>query len=328
MALLTYEKELLEWNQKFNLTAIRDVESIRIKHFLDSFSCVLAWGPNPPSSLIDVGTGAGFPGLALKILYPNMNLTLVESVGKKVTFCRHIVSVLGLEHVHVVKARAEELGHHPHHREKYDWAVARAVANLNVLSEYLLPQFKMPKTGEEVKLLVTITINKEAWPTVRADSHFFINLAGVIGEKFLEISPGTMDQAALEPGQVVRGEDPPRIDQMISQSYALAGKILEFVNKNEGSVVQTVETMNKLVVNFDKMLKQLEKTSRDPEVHKIVKNLSTIMDDGAYFSQRLRSPEGQKFMIMVMDLMKRLEPLDAKAIKKFLQEEGIRARLF
>ena len=102
-SLLTYEKELLEWNQKFNLTAIRDVESIRVKHFLDSFSCALAWqGKTPPHSLIDVGTGAGFPGLALKILYPNMKLTLVESVGKKAMFCQHIVSVLGLEHVNIV----------------------------------------------------------------------------------------------------------------------------------------------------------------------------------------------------------------------------------
>lgn len=190
------------------------------------------------------------------------------------------------------------------------------------------PEFKMPKSGEEVKLLVSISINKEAWPTVRSDSRFFINLAGVIGEKFLEISPGTLESPMLEPGQVVRGEDPPRIDQMISQSYALAGKILEFVSRNEGSVAQTVETLNKLVVNFDKMLKQLEKTSKDPQVHQIVKNLSTIMDDGAFFSQKLRSPEGQKFMVMVMDLLKRLEPLDAKAIKKFLQDEGIRARLF
>jgi len=146
MALLTYEKELLAWNQKFNLTAIRDVESIRIKHFLDSFSCVLAWGANPPANLVDVGTGAGFPGLALRILYPNMKLTLVESVGKKAAFCQHIVSVLGLEHVHVVKARAEELGQDRHHREKYDWAVARAVANLNVLTEYLLPLIKMGGT--------------------------------------------------------------------------------------------------------------------------------------------------------------------------------------
>ena len=139
MSLITYEKELLEWNQKFNLTAIRDVESIRVKHFLDSFSCVLAWQGNPPHNLIDVGTGAGFPGLALKILYPNMKLTLVESVGKKAMFCQHIVSVLGLEHVNVVQARAEDLGHNSQHREKYDWAVARAVANLSVLSEYLLP---------------------------------------------------------------------------------------------------------------------------------------------------------------------------------------------
>jgi 16S rRNA (guanine527-N7)-methyltransferase len=139
ISLLTYEKELLEWNQKFNLTAIRDVESIRVKHFLDSFSCVLTWQGNPPHSLIDVGTGAGFPGLALKILYPNMKLTLVESVGKKAMFCQHIVSVLGLEHVNVIQARAEDLGQKPQHREKYDWAVARAVANLSVLSEYLLP---------------------------------------------------------------------------------------------------------------------------------------------------------------------------------------------
>jgi len=146
IALLTYEKELLAWNQKFNLTAIRDVEAIRVKHFLDSFSCVLAWQVNPPTSLIDIGTGAGFPGLALKILYPNMKLTLVESVGKKATFCQHIVKVLGFENVNVIKARAEELGQDHHHREKYDWAVARAVANLNVLSEYLIPLVKLGGT--------------------------------------------------------------------------------------------------------------------------------------------------------------------------------------
>lgn len=146
MSLITYEKELLEWNQKFNLTAIRDAESIRTKHFLDSFSCVLAWKASPPNSLIDIGTGAGFPGLPLKILYPNLKLTLVESVGKKAMFCQHIVRVLGLEHVEVIKSRAEDLGQNKDHREKYDWAVARAVANLNVLSEYLLPLVKLGGT--------------------------------------------------------------------------------------------------------------------------------------------------------------------------------------
>lgn len=190
------------------------------------------------------------------------------------------------------------------------------------------PDFKMPETNEEVKLLIAVTVDKKAWSSVRTDSRFFINLAGVIGEKFLEISPGSIEKPEFTDGQIVRGEDPPRIDQLISQSYALAGKILDMVNKNEGSIVQTIDTLNKLVVNFDKMLKQLEKTSRDPEVHRIVKNLSTIMEDGAFFSQKLRGPEALKTMALINDLIRRLEPLDAAAIKKFLQQEGIKAKLF
>ena len=138
-ALLTFENELLAWNQKFNLTAIRDPEGIRVKHFLDSFSCALAWKDNPPTRLIDVGTGAGFPGIPLKILYPSMQLTLVESVGKKASFCRHVVDRLKMETVEVITARAEQLGQAPEQRESYDWAVARAVANLPILAEYLQP---------------------------------------------------------------------------------------------------------------------------------------------------------------------------------------------
>jgi len=143
LALSVYEKELLSWNQKFNLTAIRDAEGIRVKHFLDSFSCVLAWKANPPARLIDVGTGAGFPGIPLKILYPSMQVSLVESVGKKAAFCQHIIEVLRLDGVEIINARAEDVGRDPGHREKYDWAVARAVAKLNVLSEYLLPLVKV-----------------------------------------------------------------------------------------------------------------------------------------------------------------------------------------
>ena len=138
-ALNRYEQELLEWNRKFNLTAIRDRDSVRTKHFLDSISCVLAWKSQPPRRLVDVGTGAGFPGIPLKILYPNMHLTLIESVGKKAMFCQHIVGLLSLEKVDVIGARVEDIGHQPNHREKYDWGIARAVANLKVLGEYLLP---------------------------------------------------------------------------------------------------------------------------------------------------------------------------------------------
>ncbi len=190
------------------------------------------------------------------------------------------------------------------------------------------PDFKMPESGEEVKLMITISVDKGAWSSIRADSRFYINLAGVIGEKFLEVSPGSTEKSELQNGQIVRGEDPPRIDQLISQSYALAGKVLEMVNKNEGSVVETLETLNKLVVNLEKALKQLEKTSRDPEVAKIVNNLSVIMADGAFFTQKIRTPEGLETMALINRLIKRLEPLDGPVIKKFLQEEGIKAKLF
>ena len=189
------------------------------------------------------------------------------------------------------------------------------------------PDFKMPD-GEEVKLKIKVVVEKKAWSSVRADSHFFINLAGVIGEKFLEISPGTLAAEELKPGQVVRGEDPPRIDQLISQSYGLAGKIIDMVEKNEGSVVNTIETMNKLVVNLNRLMVQMEKTTNATDIGKLIKNLVVLTGDLAYFSQELRTKEGEDTLKLVKELIWRLEKLDAKAIKKFLQDEGIKAKLF
>jgi 16S rRNA (guanine527-N7)-methyltransferase len=134
-----YEQILLEWNERFNLTAIRDSDGIRTKHFLDSLSCLLVLKDPAPTRLIDIGTGAGFPGIPLKIILPNLRLTLAESVGKKADFCRHVVQTLGLEQVEVVQTRAEELGLDRSHRERSDWVVARAVAGMPTLAEYLLP---------------------------------------------------------------------------------------------------------------------------------------------------------------------------------------------
>lgn len=135
-----YKAELIEWNSRFNLTAIRDEVGIEIKHFLDSLTCILAFDPsNPPRSLIDIGTGAGFPGIPLKIIYPHLRLTLVESIQKKAGFCQHIVEAIDLRQVTVLAERAEEVGQEPKHRESYDVATARAVAPMPTLVEYLLP---------------------------------------------------------------------------------------------------------------------------------------------------------------------------------------------
>lgn len=134
------EAELMDWNERINLTAIRDSEGIRTKHFLDSLTLLLAWDRNnPPVSIIDIGTGAGFPGLVLKLIWPTSRVTLVESVHKKADFCRHIAERLNLTGVQVVAKRAEAVGQDPDHRQTYDLAVARAVARMPILMEYLLP---------------------------------------------------------------------------------------------------------------------------------------------------------------------------------------------
>jgi len=138
-SLLIYLQELLSWNAQFNLTAIRSAEEIETKHFMDSLSLLPTLQQYQVHSLIDIGTGAGFPGIPLKIVDPSLHLVLVESVEKKAAFCRHIIQTLNLQDTQVVVERAEAIGQNKLYREQFDCAAARAVAPLPVLLEYLLP---------------------------------------------------------------------------------------------------------------------------------------------------------------------------------------------
>ena len=195
-----YEKELLEWNEKFNLTAIRDVEGVRTKHFLDSLTCVQAWRETPPTSMIDIGTGAGFPGIPLKILYPGLSLTLVESVGKKAEFCRHVINALGLERVEVVQARAEEIGQNKKYRERFDWAVARAVAGLPTLAEYLLPLVRvgggvLAQKGESGPAEAQAAEKSIRLMGGRLRQLYKVNLPGVVEDRYLVV----IDKTAATP---------------------------------------------------------------------------------------------------------------------------------
>ncbi|MGB9639505.1 MAG: 16S rRNA (guanine(527)-N(7))-methyltransferase RsmG [Anaerolineales bacterium] len=138
-----YEELLLSWSKHTNLTAIRDPEMIAIKHFLDSLTCMLALRDTAINRVVDVGTGAGFPGIPLKIINPAMELTLIESVEKKASFCRAVIAELNLKGVTIIADRVEKVAHQADHREGYDWAIARAVASMPTLMEYLLPLVKV-----------------------------------------------------------------------------------------------------------------------------------------------------------------------------------------
>ncbi|MBR4172746.1 MAG: 16S rRNA (guanine(527)-N(7))-methyltransferase RsmG [Clostridia bacterium] len=137
-----YERLLLDWNEKINLTAITGHKQIMIKHFADSLTPVL-YRDFSGKSLIDVGTGAGFPGLPLKIAVPSLSLTLLDSLNKRISFLETVSAELGLMDVKCIHSRAEDGGKDAALREKFDFSVSRAVAPLNVLAEYDLPFVKV-----------------------------------------------------------------------------------------------------------------------------------------------------------------------------------------
>ncbi len=147
----TYGNLLLEWNEKINLTAIKEPEAVLYKHFYD---CILFLKHNNlpnGASIIDVGTGAGFPGLVLKIVREDLNVTLLDSLNKRLVFLNEVINELGLKNIVTVHLRAEDAGKSKQHREKYDFATARAVASLPVLLEYCTPLIKKNGTFVAMK---------------------------------------------------------------------------------------------------------------------------------------------------------------------------------
>jgi 16S rRNA (guanine527-N7)-methyltransferase len=181
----SYYQELMDWNKRLNLTTITDYDEVQLKHFLDSLTLVLAQPIGTGLRLIDVGTGAGIPGIPLKIAFPAIKLVLLEAVAKKAAFLRHITEKLGLDDIEIIVGRAEEVAHQGEYREKFNLALSRAVASLPTLVELVLPfcavggGFIAPKKGD-----------------IKSELDQASHAIGVLGGRLREVEPVELSEFA------------------------------------------------------------------------------------------------------------------------------------
>lgn len=180
-----------------------------------------------------------------------------------------------------------------------------------------------------VPLKIKISLRKDVAKGIKTDSRFYINLAGIIGERYIEITPGSDSAAPLESGQMIAGIDPPRIDQLISQGFNVAGQISDLIEKNKSDISESIQLIFKLSKNLNQIVGQINQSQVfKSDLGLLTKNLISITSDVKKITNKVNTPEGEKTLQLLYDLLWRLEPLNKDEIRKFLQKEGVKVKLF
>ncbi len=182
-----------------------------------------------------------------------------------------------------------------------------------------------PQPGQQkASVSVTISVSQKAASHVRTDSRFYVNLAGLIGERYVEVSPGSLQAPVLSAGSVVKGVDPPRIDQLLSQGYGVFGKLLEFWDENQGEISDLLAQLHQVFVDANKILN----TGQYKKIGVLIENLNTISSDVSVLTGKLRKPESEEVFSKLYEMIRRAHEVDRGALKRFFQDEGIRAKVF
>ncbi len=181
---------------------------------------------------------------------------------------------------------------------------------------------------QESCILVTVVVSHEAWKVLHNDAHFYITMSGLVGEKYIEITPGTQNSPLMTPGAVCRGVDPPRLDLLLAQSTRLTEELFQFMERNEGSIVRMMDSGQKFIESLNRAMLLAEK-SGDPEtVARLIRNMTELSGNLAAITGKMNGKDAEEMTALIGRLLRRLDQIDEKTVRKFLQEEGVKARIF
>jgi phospholipid/cholesterol/gamma-HCH transport system substrate-binding protein len=180
-----------------------------------------------------------------------------------------------------------------------------------------------------IPVRLRVSVDQRAARGVREDSRAYINLAGVIGDRYIEITPGSQEKEAIEPGETLVGVDPPRLDQLLSQGFNVAEKIAAFIDENKGDITQSIELLYKLSENLNSTLTQIDKSNLfNSDFSSLISNLIDVTGDVKSMTTKVHTPEGKRTLELLYELLWRLEPMDSKQVRTFLQQEGVKVQMF